>query len=162
MFTEMQPPLAPEVALPILTSEAPSLCAPYLQAALAAHTAAPEVFHTELALIYLRSALEQHKPGAAQGVRPSGASIPLRGHCYERLGCASWLYRLLNQFIGRSGSPVMILITIICWSASATFKNRAAVTLYVMTVDRHRSATGSRAIPGRERACTAPGAVPSY
>ena len=80
MFTEMRPPLAPEVALPILTSEAPSLCAPYLRAALAANTAAPEVFHTELALIYLRSALEQHKPGAAQGAHPSGASIPLSGH----------------------------------------------------------------------------------
>ena len=79
MFTEMQPPLAPEVALPILSSEAPSLCAPYLQAALAANTAAPEVFHTELALIYLRSALEQHKPGAAQGAHPSGACIPVQG-----------------------------------------------------------------------------------
>ena len=65
MFTEMQPPLAPEVALPILTSEAPSLCAPYLQAALASNTAAPERFHTELALIYLRSTLEQHKHGGA-------------------------------------------------------------------------------------------------
>ncbi len=76
MFTGMQPPLAPEVALPILSSEAPSLCAPYLQAALASNTAAPEVFHTELALIYLRSALEQHKPGAHQKQQSPGVTFP--------------------------------------------------------------------------------------
>ncbi len=76
MFTEMQPPLAPEVALPILSSEAPSLCAPYLQAALASNTAAPEVFHTELALIYLRSALEQHKHSSAAADHPSGTPWP--------------------------------------------------------------------------------------
>ena len=105
MFTEMQPPLAPEVALPILTSEAPSLCAPYLQAALAANIAAPEVFHTELALIYLRSALEQHKPGAAQGTYPSGAFIPVRGQTWcKKLGSASWLLGLLYWFPGRSNT----------------------------------------------------------
>ncbi len=75
MFTEMQPPLAPEVALPILSSEAPSLCAPYLQSALASNTAAPEVFHTELALIYLRSALEQHKHGGSTVEHPSGDTL---------------------------------------------------------------------------------------
>ena len=81
MFTGMKPPLAPEVALPILTSEAPSLCAPYLQAALAANTAAPEVFHTELALIYLRSALEQHKPGSTpREERPSGGHFMIQRH----------------------------------------------------------------------------------
>lgn len=76
MFTGMQPPLAPEVALSILTSEAPSLCAPYLQAALASSTAAPEVFHTELALIYLRSALEQHKPGVHREQQSPGILFP--------------------------------------------------------------------------------------
>lgn len=78
MFTEMQPPLAPEVALPILTSEAPSLCAPYLQFALASNTAAPEVFHTELALIYLRSALEQHKHDGGAVDYPSGVPSTVR------------------------------------------------------------------------------------
>ena len=72
----MQPPLAPEVALPILSSEAPSLCAPYLQAALASNTAAPEVFHTELALIYMRSALEQHKHSGPAADHPSGTPWP--------------------------------------------------------------------------------------
>ncbi len=104
MFTGMKLPLAPEVALPILTSEAPSLCAPYLQAALAANTASPEVFHTELALIYLRSALEQHKPGgASRRERPSG------GQSHDTAPCFCPL-----SFVGCEAIPVAPLHLAVC------------------------------------------------
>lgn len=104
MFTGMQPPLAPEVALPILASEAPALCAPYLQAALASNTAAPEKFHTELALIYLRSALEQHKPGSAAGEHTPGApSPPLR---LSQCTTVALSMQLLSALAGRMHAPL--------------------------------------------------------
>ena len=43
MFTEMNPPLAPATVLPILTAQAPLLCAPYLESAIHAGTATAEV-----------------------------------------------------------------------------------------------------------------------
>lgn len=82
MFAEMRPPLAPETALSILASEAPNLAAPYLQAALASGAARPEVFDTELALIYLRSALEQRRPVAERaGSSLPGVALPLLLFC---------------------------------------------------------------------------------
>ncbi len=54
MFTEMRPALAPETVLPILTNEVPTLCAPYLEAALDMGLASPAKFHNELALIWPR------------------------------------------------------------------------------------------------------------
>ncbi|BDA43540.1 Vam6/Vps39-like protein [Coccomyxa sp. Obi] len=59
MFTEMRPALAPETVLPILTNEVPTLCAPYLEAALDMGLASPAKFHNELALIYLRMTKER-------------------------------------------------------------------------------------------------------
>lgn len=59
MFTEMRPALAPESVLPILTNEVPTLCAPYLEAALDMGLASPSKFDSELALIYLRMAKER-------------------------------------------------------------------------------------------------------
>lgn len=59
MFTEMRPALPPETVLPILTNEVPTLCAPYLEAALEMGLASPAKFHNELALIYLRMAKER-------------------------------------------------------------------------------------------------------
>lgn len=43
MFTQMDPPLAPATVLPILTAQAPLLCAPYLESAIHAGTATAEV-----------------------------------------------------------------------------------------------------------------------
>ena len=43
MFTQMNPPLAPATVLPILTAQAPLLCAPYLESAIHAGTATAEV-----------------------------------------------------------------------------------------------------------------------
>ncbi len=59
MFTEMRPALPPETVLPILTNEVPTLCAPYLEAALEMGLASPAKFNNELALIYLRMAKER-------------------------------------------------------------------------------------------------------
>jgi len=43
MFTEMQPPLSPDSVLPILASNAPSLCATYLEAAIAQGSVSAQV-----------------------------------------------------------------------------------------------------------------------
>ena len=43
MFTEMQPPLSPDSVLPILASHAPSLCATYLEAAIAQGSVSAQV-----------------------------------------------------------------------------------------------------------------------
>ena len=43
MFTQMNPPLAPATVLPILTAQAPLLCAPYLESAIHAGNATAEV-----------------------------------------------------------------------------------------------------------------------
>ncbi len=43
MFTEMQPPLPPDSVLPILASHAPSLCATYLETAIAQGSVSAQV-----------------------------------------------------------------------------------------------------------------------
>ena len=43
MFTEMQPPSSPDSVLPILASHAPSLCATYLEAAIAQGSVSAQV-----------------------------------------------------------------------------------------------------------------------
>lgn len=80
MFTEMRPALAPETVLPILTNEVPTLCAPYLEAALDMGLASPAKFHNELALIYLRMAKER---------RDSNGSASTSGqHCLKTISTA--------------------------------------------------------------------------
>ena len=57
MFIQMEETFAPRAALSILTAQAPTLCAPYLESALANGTALPEDYHNDLAGIYLRNIL---------------------------------------------------------------------------------------------------------
>ena len=57
MFTQMNPPLAPATVLPILTAQAPLLCAPYLESAIHAGTATAEVGKQKPAISNLRSVL---------------------------------------------------------------------------------------------------------
>ncbi|KAK9829459.1 hypothetical protein WJX72_005979 [[Myrmecia] bisecta] len=61
MFIQMEPPLPPATVLPVLTAQAPALCAPYLEAVLHNGVADAAEFHDELALIYLRRLLEDEK-----------------------------------------------------------------------------------------------------
>ncbi len=58
MFVQLRPPLAPATVLPVLRGVSPTLCAPYLEAALAAHVASRETYETELAVMYLQALLE--------------------------------------------------------------------------------------------------------
>ncbi|KAL4430543.1 hypothetical protein ABPG77_005783 [Micractinium sp. CCAP 211/92] len=94
MFSNMQPPLPPSAALPMLTSYAPRLAGPYLEAALASGAAPPDRYEQELARIYLEilagaagaataAAAEAGAPagaeGAADGVGAPPESLPEYG-----------------------------------------------------------------------------------
>ena len=61
MFVQMERTLPPSAVLPILGAQAPSLCAPYLEIALANGSADPADYHNELARIYLRMVLNKEK-----------------------------------------------------------------------------------------------------
>ena len=58
MLVQLRPPLAPEAVLPVLRAVSPTLCAPYLEAALAAEVAAPATYDTELGVMYLQVLLD--------------------------------------------------------------------------------------------------------
>ena len=64
MLVHLQPPLAPEAVLPVLRGVSPLLCAPYLEAALAAGVAPRKTYDTELGVMYLQLLLEEGPPGA--------------------------------------------------------------------------------------------------
>ena len=68
MFVQLRPPLAPATVLPVLRGVSATLCAPYLEAALAAHVASRETYETELAVMYLQALLEG-------GSRPDGEGV---------------------------------------------------------------------------------------
>ena len=61
MLLEMRPPLAPEVVVQMLNAFAPAFCAQYLETAMDEGIAKEEDFQTELAMIYLRLALDGDK-----------------------------------------------------------------------------------------------------
>ncbi len=58
MLLEMRPPLAPDVVVQMLNAFAPAFCAQYLETAMDEGIAKEEDFQTELAMIYLRLALD--------------------------------------------------------------------------------------------------------
>ena len=70
MLLEMRPPLAPEVVVQMLNAFAPAFCAQYLETAINEGIAKEQEFQTELAMIYLRLALDggQEKPYAGEQV----------------------------------------------------------------------------------------------
>lgn len=70
MLLEMHPPLAPEVVVQMLNAFAPAFCAQYLETAMNEGIAKEQEFQTELAMIYLRLALDggQEKPDAGKQV----------------------------------------------------------------------------------------------
>ena len=67
MLVHLQPPLPPETVLPVLRGVSAALCAPYLEAALAANVAAPKTYDTELGVMYLQELLESPPPGEGLG-----------------------------------------------------------------------------------------------
>ena len=77
MFIQMGEALPPAAALPILTAQGPSLCAPYLEAALANGTTSAKEYHNELAGIYLRTLLGRAR-GGENG--HAGTSPPAHTH----------------------------------------------------------------------------------
>ena len=58
MFIQLGPIFPPSAALPLIHSQAPNLCASYLESSLEAATASHEDYDQELAGIYLRYALD--------------------------------------------------------------------------------------------------------
>ena len=83
MFTEMQPPLPPESVLPILASHAPSLCATYLEAAIAQGSVSAQVTcATDLMMIGLLYSTIPHAcqlnvhPAKTRTLPCEGASAP--------------------------------------------------------------------------------------
>lgn len=68
MLLEMRPPLAPEVVVQMLNAFAPAFCAQYLETAMQEGIAKEQDFQTELAMIYLRLALDESpvKPAAGE------------------------------------------------------------------------------------------------
>ncbi|KAL0024599.1 hypothetical protein WJX77_001647 [Trebouxia sp. C0004] len=74
MFTQMQPPLSPDSVLPILASHAPSLCATYLEAAIAQGSVSAQEYNTYLAQMYLQTALEEADTEQQQHQQPVAAS----------------------------------------------------------------------------------------
>ena len=67
MLLEMRPPLAPEVVVQMLNAFAPAFCAQYLETAMDEGIAKEEDFQTELAMIYLRLALDGDKEKSDTG-----------------------------------------------------------------------------------------------
>lgn len=57
----MEDAFPPRAALSILTAQAPSLCAPYLESALEKGSASAEDYHNDLAGIYLRNILSKEE-----------------------------------------------------------------------------------------------------
>lgn len=70
MLVHLQPPLPPETVLLVLRGVSPALCAPYLEAALAANVAAPQTYDTELGVMYLQVLLESPASGEGLGQTP--------------------------------------------------------------------------------------------
>jgi len=79
MFLEMKPPLPPAKVLAHLRAEAPSMCAPYLEAALERGAASPKDYHSELVLIYLQDALEEEDASAGGAAREGGGDSNGKG-----------------------------------------------------------------------------------
>ena len=67
MLLEMRPPLAPEVVVQMLNAFAPAFCAQYLKTAMDEGIAREEDFQTELAMIYLRLALDGNQDKSDAG-----------------------------------------------------------------------------------------------
>lgn len=67
MLLEMRPPLAPEVVVQMLNAFAPAFCAQYLETAMQEGIAKEQDFQTELAMIYLRLALDESPVKSATG-----------------------------------------------------------------------------------------------
>ncbi|KAL4436979.1 hypothetical protein ABPG75_004118 [Micractinium tetrahymenae] len=91
MFSNMQPPLPPSAALPMLTSYAPHLAGPYLEGALASGAAPPEQYEQELARIYLERLVggtsgTSGTSGTAGGAAAAAAAA--EGACGEGEGAA--------------------------------------------------------------------------
>ena len=76
--------------LPVLRGVSPTLCAPYLEAALAAHVASRETYETELAVMYLQALLEG-------GPGPSGDQAEVASPTHVKLR----LVRTLAGFLSR-------------------------------------------------------------
>ncbi|KAA6422986.1 MAG: vam6 Vps39 isoform X1 [Trebouxia sp. A1-2] len=74
MFTGMQPPLSPDSLLPILASHAPSLCATYLEAAIAQGSVSAQEYDTYLAEMYLQTVLEEADTEQQQHQQPIAPS----------------------------------------------------------------------------------------
>lgn len=95
MLVNVQPPLAPEVVLPVLRGVSPTLCAPYLEAALAANVAPRKTYDTELGVMYLQLLLEESPPGAAGvGYQMIGFWRTPKSWRRPRLATPSWVSRI--------------------------------------------------------------------
>lgn len=75
MFIQMEGALPAAAALPILTAQAPSLCAPFLEAVLANGTASPREHHNDLAGIYLRILLNGAADSGARWIPSERLSL---------------------------------------------------------------------------------------
>ncbi|KAK9866881.1 hypothetical protein WJX84_002836 [Apatococcus fuscideae] len=88
MLLEMRPSLAPEVVVQMLNAFAPAFCAQYLETAMDEGIAKEQDFQTELAMIYLRLALDggqQHPDAGQQGSSNHRADTPGQSMAHQRL-----------------------------------------------------------------------------
>ena len=113
MFVQLRPPLAPATVLPVLRGVSPTLCAPYLEAALAAHVASRETYETELAVMYLQALLEGGSWPEGTSKADLGGVFTHEPRCAEASyllaktdGHASWAaYEQVWLVAGQNGEP---------------------------------------------------------
>ena len=116
MFIQMEEALPPAAALPILTAQAPSLCAPYLETALANGTASAKEYHNDLAGIYLRTLLGRAR-GGENGHAGTSSTAHMRQQPDQSAICPSPSCAALGQrnhamvvYSGFSCSDVALLV----------------------------------------------------